>query len=468
MKHAWLLSLLALWLGGCAAGPSPAPRPVAAPSGWMTATAGVTSDGGPEAAWWKELRDARLDEWIEQAWRDSADVRILVARLEQARAAGDAAAAARRPQLDYGVAASRERMPRSPLRDGGGYETTVPPTRKSLFSAQLSGRYEIDLLGRLALARQAADASVAASESDLRALRQWLAAEVVQACAELRRTEHDSAVTAVIGTLLERLLGSAREQLAAGIVARDVVREAERQLADNRDAQIDLVRQRQAALARLALLLGRAPAELSVSPDEFWLKHTPVSGAVLPDLPAAVITQRADVAAAWQRVGAAAARARSTNLERYPSFALTGNGGFVSEVFRRWFAGDALSWVAQAAVQGPLLDGGRQRARAREAAGAMQEAYAQYRKLTLQALTEVETALSATQAAHEHVELAQRELARRHADRDDVDAGRAAGLESRPRWVRAELARVQAEAALQARRFELLIAWVSAQRALGH
>lgn len=466
MKHVWLPSLLALWLGGCAAAPSSAPKPFAAPSGWMTTTA--TSDGRAEAAWWKELGDVRLDEWIEQAWRDGADVQVLVARLEQAQAMADAAVAARRPQFDYGVAASRERIPESKLRDGEGFETTVAPARRSLFSAQLSGRYEIDLLGRLALARKAADASVAASESDLKALRQWLAAEVVQACAELRRTEHDSAVAALMGTLLEELLDSAREQLSAGIVARDAVREAERRLADNRDAQIALARQRHTAFARLALLLGRAPAQLSVDPDEFWLKHRPVSGAVIPDLPAAVIVQRADVAAAWQRVESAAASARSTNLERYPSFALTGNGGFVSEAFRRWFAGDALSWVAQAAIQGPLLDGGRQRTRFRQAEGAMQEAYAQYRKAALQALAEVETALSATQAAREHVELAKAELSRRQADREDIEAGRAAGLESRPDWVRTELARVQAEAALQARRFELLLAWLSAQRALGH
>jgi outer membrane protein TolC len=87
--------------------------------------------------------------------------------------------------------------------------------------------------------------------------------------------------------------------------------------------------------------------------------------------------------------------------------------------------------------------------------------------VVLEALAEVETALSDLHAEHERVELAEGQFARMLADHTDADAMRAAGVHSRPAVLQTRLAQLQAEAALQQRRCALLLAGVRTERALG-
>jgi NodT family efflux transporter outer membrane factor (OMF) lipoprotein len=466
--HMLLCGIAVALLSACASKPQPVPAVAALPATWAAPALKDAALPSPTEDWWSALGDRQLDAWVRQAWNDSAEVSVLVARLDQVRASRDAADSERRPRIDVSASAGRERVPQSSLRVGGGDEQMlVPPYRQSRFTAQLEGRYEIDLLGRLAQGQKAASANLAAGEADLRALRQWLAAEVVQAYVQLRHAEYDIAAAQLEQSLLEQLLQAERARLAAGLVARDTPRQVERQLAQKRDEGLELERQRHLAWVRLAALVGKPASDLPIEADASWMSQRNLQTALLPDLPAEVIGRRADVQAAWQRVQATAATAERTRLERYPSLTLTGNGGFASTALRRWLRGDALAWLAQAAMQAPLFDGGRQQARTDEAAGVLKEAQAQYRKQVLQALGEVESALFTVQSAHEREALARAEVERRELDLATTEAARSAGTATRLASVQAELARVQAGTQLQARRFERLSAWAQAQRTLG-
>jgi multidrug efflux system outer membrane protein len=371
------------------------------------------------------------------------------------------------PQVDVGVVGSRERIPKTSLRDGEGGKQTIPAYRQSNFAARLYARYEIDLLGRLALGERAAAAESAASDEELRAVRQWLAREVVLAYADLRLADERAALSREASIRLVDLLNTEQERLKAGLVARERLRVAERTLAETSDAQAALAQERHATLARLANLLGLSTGELQVEVRTDYFARLGLSGAVTPDLPATVLERRADVAAAWQRVLAASDQAERARLERYPALALTGSAGYVSEAFRRWLSGDALAWLLQAALQAPLFDGGRIEARTEQARATVDELHAQHRKLVVSALAEAETALSATQTARERAAFAEAELVRRVADRAAAADLRAAGMGSRPELVQKEVEQLAAAETLSARRHDLLVAWANTQKALG-
>lgn len=462
-------------LAGCASAPSPRPAPMQAPAEWLAAPASPSAPDDTAAAeahaaraWWGALQDRELDAWVERAWRDNADAQQLAARLEQARAARDAASVARRPQLDAGAVVAHERVPGSRPRLGPGEPpAAVPAYRQSRLALQLEGRYEADLFGRQALAERAAEAGVLAGEGDLQALRRQLATEVVQSYAELRRAEHEDAAAIAELPLLERLVDAERARRAAGLIAGEPVRQAERQLAERQAQRIAAREQRALAQARLAQLLGAAPVALLVAPQPQWLAQRDVPGKLAPDVPAAVLARRADVSAAWRRVEAASALGERTRLERFPSLTLTANSGFASTALRRWLSGDALAWLVQAAAQVPVLDGGQQQARDRDAAAALADAYSQYRKQVLQAVGDVEAALATLQAAHERVALARAETMRRNAELAASRAALTAGVAGRAALLQAEVAQQQAAAALEAQRYEQLIAWAGTQRALG-
>jgi multidrug efflux system outer membrane protein len=440
---------------------------VATPAAWSARIDTAAAVAAPVAAWWEELADDQLNRLVELALRDGADVSVAAARVRQARAFAKEAGANRMPQVDVGVVGSRERIPKTSLRDGEGGKQTIPAYRQSNFAARLDARYEIDLLGRLALGERAAAAESAASDEELRAVRQWLAREVVLAYADLRLADERAALSREASIRLGELLNTEQDRLKAGLVARERLRVAERTLAETSDAQAALAQERHATLARLANLLGLSTGELQVEVRTDYFARLGLSGAVTPDLPATVLERRADVAAAWQRVLAASDQAERARLERYPALALTGSAGYVSEAFRRWLSGDALAWLLQAALQAPLFDGGRIEARTEQARATVDELHAQHRKLVVSALAEAETALSATQTARERAAFAEAELVRRVADSAAAADLRAAGMGSRPELVQKEVEQLAAAETLSARRHDLLVAWATTQKALG-
>jgi hypothetical protein len=75
--------------------------------------------------------------------------------------------------------------------------------------------------------------------------------------------------------------------------------------------------------------------------------------------------------------------------------------------------------------------------------------------------------LSATQTARKRAALAKAELVRRVADRAAAADLRSAGIGSRPELVQKEIEQIVAAETLSARRHDLLVAWTTAQKALG-
>jgi outer membrane protein, multidrug efflux system len=461
-----LIALLAL-LTGCAAPVVRTPEPMAAPTAWSARTDTAAAAAVPNTAWWEELADDQLNRLVELALRDSADVSVAAARVRQARAFTKEVGANRLPQVDVGVAGIRERVSETSVHDAQGGKQRIPAYRQSSFAAQLDARHEMDLLGRLALGERAAAAEAAASDEELRAVRQWLAREVVLAYADLRLADERAALSRETGIRLGELLHSEQKRLDAGLTTRERLREAQRRLAETGDAQAALGQERHEAVARLAKLLGKSTGELQVQARADYFARLGLSGAVTPDLPATALERRADVAAARQRVLAASNQAERARLDRYPSLTLTGSAGYVSETFRRWLTGDAVAWLLKAALQAPLFDGGRIEARTEQARATVDELHAQHRKLVVNALAEAETALSATQAASERASFAESELARREADRAAAADLRSAGIGSRPELVQKEIEQLVAAETLSARRHDLLVAWTTAQKALG-
>ncbi|MCW7539461.1 efflux transporter outer membrane subunit [Aquabacterium sp. A7-Y] len=463
---------LALALGACATPPVALPEATVLPASSACAADAPGGDAVPadrpaSQGWWKTLADPELEALLTRSRAGNLDVAVALARLEQARAGVAESSAARAPRVDAVGAVSRERVPRSSVRDSEGLRAETPPFRQSRFAAQVEASYEIDLLGRLKSGQQAAELEQAASECDLEAARRWLVREVVLAYADIRSLDDQLQDHRRAVALQHAILQAETSRLEAGVGTRAEVLEAQSDLSQLQDADVVLQRDRASALTRLAVLTGSSAADLKLPPVEGYFSRTPLSGAVPAGLSASAVAERPDVAAAWQRVVAAGVEARRTQLERYPALTLTGSTGYVSEALRRWLTRDALVWVAQAALQLPLLDGGRREARTKLATATLAEQNALYRKTVLEALAEIDNALHETQAAGQRLQIAEQQRQRRAADRDALRAAVRAGVSGRPALLRSERALLDATTGHHLRRHELMTAWVAAQKALG-
>ncbi|MDP1649727.1 MAG: TolC family protein, partial [Rubrivivax sp.] len=96
----WLASSMACWaLAGCAslqqAGPARAPLPPPPPAWTGVSAAAPAADAAALALWWRRFDHPVLPPLVEQALAGSTDIAAARARLRQARAQHDLAAAGR-------------------------------------------------------------------------------------------------------------------------------------------------------------------------------------------------------------------------------------------------------------------------------------------------------------------------------------------------------------------------------------
>lgn len=358
----------------CANGQRPEPRtPIAA--------LGQFSASGARPApprFWTAFGDPALDALIDQALIDGFDVPMAWARLRQADAAARAAGAARYPNVSASA--------------GGGASATGfdgASTRASV-SVGVAASYELDLWGGVAASRDAAGWSAHAARADVDAAAITVAAQL--ATAWYRRA---TAVAEV--ALLERDLATSEATLAlvAARVGAGVAPDSDRL----RQTQAVEALRGQLAVARAAVrtqahainaLRGAAPdAALPDAPDVPTLPALPATG-----VPATILGQRPDVAAAWARVEAADRAVAQAVAERYPRVSLSASLASTGQL-EGWLANLAANLVA------PLFDGGSRAAAVDRARGGVDLALLSYRQAVVAAAVEVEDALvdEAAQAA---------------------------------------------------------------------
>ena len=459
-------------LSGCAATHVRLPAKMVAPDIWRTPPneLPMSASGNKDPEWWKLLADPELNRFIALALEDNSDIRIASVRIQQARALTVGAVAEQRPNLSSNFEIRRERVQGTRAKDADGVTVRISPSFRKQISTQIvEATYEVDLLGRLALAARASEAELLATKAEHRAVRLWAAHEVVVAYTDTRLAEVLLLQASREIEFAMELLAAERAKREAGLSTGASVRAVEDELADAHKTLTNLERSRSLGLARLALVLGKAPAELVWPPvgDYFTRFLKTNTGAIDADLPAAVLDRRPDVIAAWHRVVAFTTDAERARLEKYPNFTLTGSAGFLSQTLRRWLMGDAFAWVVGAALHGPLLDGGQVKARTDAAAAIAAERQMEYRKVVLQALNEVEAALTEAVFARERLRIAESTLSRRVADTTAASDLLRQGVGDRLALLRAERAGIEAHQGVTMRRHDLLLAWASVQKTLG-
>ena len=144
----------------------------------------------------------------------------------------------------------------------------------------------------------------------------------------------------------------------------------------------------------MAVLLGTTPNTLQLS-TKVELPNLPAIPAT--GVPAELLKNRPDVRAAQRRVAAADARIGIALANRFPALKLTGSVGYSATTFTGLF--DELIFSVLGSVTQPIFMGGALSAQQDQAEAALQEQLHTFTHAVLQAIAEVENALSSQ--AHE-------------------------------------------------------------------
>jgi len=390
----------ALWIAGCSLAPvyQTPPPPAAAAAfketipaseagSWKTAE---PSDAVARGEWWTVFGDPRLDELEAQAATANQSLKAGLARLAQARAIARVSEADRLPQVDIGAGATRWRP--SPASEGR--PASADTKAQTLWRAQASASYEVDLFGRVANAVAAAQADAQQTEALYRSLLLAIQADVAQHYFAIRSLDAELALLDETVKLREAALQLVDRRFKAGETSELDVARARTELSVTRSEAIGTGRRRAELEHALAVLVGKAPAELSL--PRLPLAFEPI--AIPAGLPSALLERRPDIAAAERAMAAANARIGEARAAFFPSLTLTGALGFESADIGDLFRWSSRTWLlgpmAGTMLSMPLFDGGRNKALEASARAQYDDALAQYRQSVLAAFREVEDGLS--------------------------------------------------------------------------
>ena len=374
----------ALWLGGCA---SPGPTAITAPEPPPRWYAPLPHEGtlADLASWWQQFNDPLLVELIESAQNASPTIASAASRIEQARAARIAAAAALLPTLDAVALAAR-----------GNTQPPVPLATTA--QAGLQTAWEIDLFGGNRAAADATQARLAAARAGWHEARVSVAAETANSYVGLRICEqllavaqNDARSRAETARLAELSAQAGFTAPATAALARASAAEGAARTTQQR-AQCDV------EVKALVALTSMPEPQLRQRLAGPWSGAAPTALAVAA-VPAQLLAQRPDVYQAEREVAAASADVGAAQAQRFPRLSLFGSiargsvriGGATTDL-QTWSIGPL-------EITLPLLDGGRRAANVDAAQARYQEAATLYAARVRQAVREVEEALVSLESA---------------------------------------------------------------------
>ncbi len=347
--------------------------PVLVPQSWS-----ATGSTPLARHWWQDFDDTSLDELIDRALAENFTLQTAWDRLAQAEAAARRTGASLWPQVSVDAGYRRSRQV---VLDDAVYS--------DLYGVGVAASYEVDLWSGLKSAREAAWLDAQASRDAVDAAAITLAASIASTWYQLAEAK----------TLAEII----RKQIETNRQVLDIVTI---QFRNGAAAAADVLRQRQLVSAtRSQLISAEETVELlqytlSVligRPPELAWQDTPVT---LPELgpmpeigvPSEVLWRRPDVRQSFIQVRAADQRLAAAIAEQYPQLSLSAGADTtatsVSDLFDDW-----LGNLAANAIQ-PLVDGGFRRAEVQRQRAVVSERIHTWGQTLLDALQEVETALT--------------------------------------------------------------------------
>jgi NodT family efflux transporter outer membrane factor (OMF) lipoprotein len=392
----WLITLTAAAsLAACEVGPNYVRPTVETPpafkeaQGWTPVQPADTIDRGD---WWSMFGDPLLNQLEGQVEVSNQNLAAAAAAYDEAHAvvAQDRAALFPTVTLNASATESKHGSGGSTVTAGG----SVIQGRGAIseYQLDLDGTWQPDVWGRIRRTIEGAKALAQASAADLANAKLSAQSELAADYLELRLIDAEKAVLTATVDAYGRSLTVTRNQYHAGTVNRSDMLQAQTTLDNAQASLVDLDTQRTASEHAVAVLVGKPPAELTITADPNWAPKPPETPV---ELPSTLLQRRPDIAAAERTAANANAQIGVQVAGYFPNITLSASYGFDSTSLANLFSSSNALWSLGASAAQTVFDAGATRAKVRQAKAARAEAIAQYRQTVLSAFQQVEDDLAA-------------------------------------------------------------------------
>jgi NodT family efflux transporter outer membrane factor (OMF) lipoprotein len=392
-----LILPLVLLIAGCTVGPKyikptvpmtatykeEAPSSFKESDQWQPARPGDQISRGN---WWEIFGDPELNKLEEQIADSNQSLKIAEARFREARAAIRFNRASEFPTISTAPNASYVKSSDfSP-----SFPSKIQEASKGDFVLPFDLSYELDLWGRVRRSVAAAREEAQATAADYETAKLSLEAELALDYFELRSADAqkqllDDTVKAYTDNV-QLTLG----RFKGGVAPKADVAQAQTQLDTTRVQDTDVTVQRAQFEHAISILIGKPPAEFSLSaaPLNDQPPSTPIG------LPSQLLQRRPDIAAAERRVAEANQQIGIARAAYFPTVSLGAAAGFESTHIDL-LEGPNVFWAVGPALAETLFDAGRRRATSESARANYDATVATYRQTSLTAFQEVEDNVAA-------------------------------------------------------------------------
>jgi outer membrane protein, multidrug efflux system len=379
----------ALAATGCMVGPNYS-RPQLAPPAQFRFAEGAQAESLADAPWFQIFDDPSLQTLIKEAIANNLDLRIAVARVEEARARAGIPGTFLYPQVD-GVASYSVRQASTAQKEENSQNEDTTH-QSGTYGFQLS--WELDLFGRIRREREAATALALATEQARRGVMVTLVGDVASNYFLLRELDVQLDIARRTLDINDQTVAYFRNRLDGGVSNRLELDRIIALRADTAAAIPDIEQQIAIVENAISMLLGRPPSPITrtaIGPEGTAIPPIP------PGLPTSLLERRPDVVQAEQQLVAANADIGVAKSLFYPTISLTGFLGGVSGDLQTFLGGEGGVWSLTSGLFQPIFQAGRLRRNAEAAQARFDAALAEYQKAALNSYREVSNSLIAIQ-----------------------------------------------------------------------
>ena len=354
-------------------------------------------DDLPRGNWWEVFNDATLNQLEEQVASANLNIRKAEAQYKQAEHMVLAAEAGLSPVGNASFTSSR-------FVAASGQNAAVPGLR-NLFGVALNATWQPDLWGGVRRQIENSESAAQSSASTMMALVLSTQTTLAVDYFSLKMLDLQKKLLDETVATFSKTLTITKNRYAVGVAAKSDVVQATAQLESARAQSLNVGIQRAQYEHAIAVLIGKAPAELSLphSPLATKIPEIPVS------LPSELLERRPDIAAAERQISSANALIGVAKAAYYPSFSIGVTDGFQSGFVNKLLQQAHRYWtLGPGAASLSLFDGGQKNAQYKQAIDNYDISVANYRQVVLTAIQQVEDNLAALKILQEEVEVQQR------------------------------------------------------------
>lgn len=346
------------------------------PQDWFTSTGEITDQASSLTSWWTHFNDPTLNSLVQLTLKQSPDLLNAQAKLKEVQALYGVQKAALFPQLNLSATAQREK--------------DLTQNHTNSHQSGLEASWDIDLFGRNRFRTASAKNNIISTEYNVHSTALSLIAATCQSYIDYRAFYKQQVIAQNNLSIQQQTLDLVKQRFSLGESPQLDVERSENLVHTTASLIPEFQRQADFAFFRLSVLTGQLPEQLALmlKATSTTIPHAHVHP--LLDTPANILEQRPDVQQAKYLLLSQTKLTQSAWSDIFPSFTL---GGFFGLAETSLLPSETV-WSGTLKAALSLLNFGRIRSQIKASQARELQAFEFFRKITLEAIADVETSLS--------------------------------------------------------------------------